>query len=173
MSNLQTWIIAYLSFGVVATTPVLIKMSKINKWDSWKRWVFAFLTVLPIWPLWSIGMIVGSILDYRNTFRCAWCGKTVDTRDMEEVKNHVSECKKHPSLNALAMAYKEIDKLKSIISVMKILDPDDAIALREKCRIYEDALQAIESQRSNRYARNIAGEALDHFRCGTCKGMIE
>lgn len=49
----------------------------------------------------------------------------------------------------------------------------DLLALREKCRIYEEALQAIESQRSNRYARKIAGEALDHFRCGTCGAILE
>lgn len=60
---------------------------------------------------------------------------------------------------------------KRLVEYIDAIETDNQF-LREKCRIYEEALQSIESPLSNSRARKIAGEALDHFRCGTCGADI-
>ena len=62
---------------------------------------------------------------------------------------------------------------KRLVEYIEAIETDNQ-ALREKLRIYEEALRTIEiSITTNKPAKKIAGEALDHFRCGTCGAVIE
>ncbi len=103
--------VIYVLLGVVATAGMIARMKSINQWTKVCQYIVAICVIFPIWPAWLIATIVGSEIDRRNAFKCAWCGAIVDTRDMEAVKSHAVKCENHPLSKHIIALHERIEQL--------------------------------------------------------------
>lgn len=104
------YLIAYLVVGVITSIGTSLWFVKGSKVYSV---VGFFLINLFFYPFTLALWVQDSVFGYKHNIKCAWCGQAVDFNNPEQAQEHVTHCKKHPTLTKIAELQQEIARLKS------------------------------------------------------------
>ena len=103
------YLVAYLLVGVVTSIGMSIwfigEATAFKKIGFYLMNMFFYPATLALW-------IFNGVIGYKFRIKCPWCGAKVNFKDPEQIQEHVTHCKKHPTLTRIAELENEIAALK-------------------------------------------------------------